>query len=581
MAGIDRYAATKPRQIPEWEAQKVGDTLRLFNQLVVAKNIYSGQCEETAALILPTFKNKFFYGSYNAPGVKYTQQQIDVTGARALHRFVAIVNSLVTPRNMNWHGLEADDPYVMRDRATKLWFGEVTETVFRKRYDPLANFFSQNRSNWQSLGAFGNHIMFIDRFDGRMHHGARGLRYRGVPFGECYFAENHQGIATTMVRWFRGTAEQAAQKWGAGALPSTLRPSLEMNSQNMFNFLHCVKPRDEDDYDPERLDERGKPFESYYVSIEGVCLMPDRDTGQMESGYDLFPYAVGRYDQAPGEVYGRGPAQLVLPALKTGNAMWATSLATGHRAVNPVYLLGDDGLMSGDFRPGARVAGGVTADGKPLVHTLPVGDHRIDKDMREENREAIDDVFMVELFKVLRDNPNMKATQVVELVNERGMLTAPTLGGQFDYVSQMTEREIALLMEAGELPPMPPRLREARGAYRVTDTSPLAMAAKAGSVAGAMRVLSQVNEIAGITQDMSLYDRLDFDTMIPEMAEIQGMAVRWMADDEAVAGKRKARAQQQQRQQQIEAMPGQAALMNAQAKMAQSGQQQPQPGMMQ
>ena len=42
----------------------------------------------------------------------------------------------------------------------------------------------------------------------------------------------------------------------------------------------------------------------------------------------------------------------------------------------------------------------------------------------------IDDVFLVSLFKVLSEHPNMTATQVIELVNEKGMLVAPTLGRQ-------------------------------------------------------------------------------------------------------------------------------------------------------
>ena len=554
------------------------DTLRLFSQLQTQRNVFAGQWEESSILIWPECRNTFFYGSYNFPGQKKTQQQVDSNGARALHRFVAIVNSLVTPRNLNWHGLEADDPYVMKDRATKLWFEEATRVVFRKRYDPLANFFSQNKQNWKSLGALGNHTMFIDKFDGRMHHGARGLRYRSVPLGETFFAENHQGIVTTLVRWFRGTAEQAAQKWGAGALPATLRPSLEMNSQNPFDFLHCVKPRDEDDYDPDRLDAKGKPFESYYVSMQGQCLMPDRDTGDYEGGYDLFPYAVGRYEQGPGEVYARGPAQIVLPTLKTLNAMKGVSLRAGHRAVEPVYLLGDDGI-AGDFRPGSKNYGAVNADGRPLVHTLQVGNHQVDKDMRAEEVEIIDDVFMVELFRTLRDNQNMTLGQVIELVNERGMLVAPTLGGQFEYVSQMTEREIGLLTEMRLLPPMPPRLRAAQGAYRVTDTSPLAQAAKAGSVAGAMRVLEQLREMVNVTQDQSILDFVDWDTMGVESWEIQGGPARWTLGAQDIAKKRQARAQQQAKQEQIQAAPANAAMIKARAVEAKAGVSSQPPGM--
>jgi hypothetical protein len=52
-------------------------------------------------------------------------------------------------------------------------------------------------------------------------------------------------------------------------------------------------------------------------------------------------------------------------------------LKQGHRAADPVLLMADDGIVGMDMRPGAQNKGGVTADGKPLVHTLPTGDIQI------------------------------------------------------------------------------------------------------------------------------------------------------------------------------------------------------------
>jgi hypothetical protein len=257
------------------------------------------------------------------------------------------------------------------------------------------------------------------------------------------------------------------------------------------------------------------PFSSYYVSIEGNCLMAP------ERGYRNFPYAVSRYDQTPGEVYGRGPAMLVLPSLKTLNAQKITFLKQGHRAADPVLLMADDGIVGMDMRPGAQNKGGVTSDGKPLVHTLPTGDIQITIEMMQEERGIVDDVFLVSLFKVLSEHPNMTATQVIELVNEKGMLVAPTLGRQHtEYVGGMVERELDLLSEMGMLDPMPPRLREAMGAYEVTDTSPLSLAARAGEAAGFLRTVEQVRELVNITQDMSLLDPFDFDVATPEIARI-------------------------------------------------------------
>jgi hypothetical protein len=555
-----------PRVISDRETMVVTEILREFSQYVTRRSMTAGQCEEIAQLILPTSRNTFFYMSYNTPGVKKTQQQIDATGALALHRFCAIADSLVTPRNQQWHGLQGDE-YVMKDRASRLWFERRTKMLFEMRYASTANFAAQNYNNWQSLGAFGNATIFVDKFDNRWHRGTRGFRYKSVPFGETFFGENHQGKVDRIIRWFRLTAYQAVQKWGIEALPLNLIAPLQQGSLWEYNFLHCVKPRGED-YDPEALDHRALPFSSHYVSIEGKCLM------QGESGYRTFPYSVSRYDQTPGEVYGRGPASLVLPSLKTLNAQKSTFLKQGHRAADPVLLLHDDGLVGMSLRPGALNPGGVTSDGKPLVHVLPTGNIQISEKMMGEERSIVDDVFLVSIMKQLVENPNMTATQVIQLVNERGMLVAPTLGRQHtEKVGGLVEREMDLAAEMHmyDDDPMPPRLREAMGVYEVTDTSPLALAAKIGKAAGFLRTVEQVRELVNVTQDQSLLDPFDFDTAVPEIARIQEVPEEWMSDANAITAKRQNRAKQQQAQQAIQAAPAQAAIIKARAVAAKSG----------
>ena len=144
-------------------------------------------------------------------------------------------------------------------------------------------------------------------------------------------------------------------------------------------------------------------------------------------------------------------------------------LKTGHRAADPVYLTKDDGLVGFDQTPGAMNKGGVNEDGKPLVLTLPVGEIQVTEKMMQEERGLIENFFLTPLFKTLMQNPNMTATQVVELINERAMLVAPTLGRQHsEYVGGLVPREIDLLSRMRDngrpvLPPMPPRLREAHG----------------------------------------------------------------------------------------------------------------------
>jgi hypothetical protein len=141
----------------------------------------------------------------------------------------------------------------------------------------------------------------------------------------------------------------------------------------------------------------------------------------------------------------------------------------------------------------------------------------------------------------------------------------------------MIDRELDILANMrgpdGEpvLPPMPPRLREAAGEYQVIYTSPLARAARAQEAAGFFRTVEFAREIVNITQDPSYLDRFDFDTALPEIGQINAAPERWMSDDEQVAAKRKARAQQRATEEQIQAAPAAAAIIKARAVAAKAG----------
>jgi hypothetical protein len=549
--------------MPDEDQALVLETMQLFSQMQTWRNVFAGQWEEVAALILPTSRNTFFYGSYNWPGQKMSEQQVDSTGMVALHRFAAILDSLLTPRNMVWHGLKSENDDIMKDRQARLWYEQATRTLFKLRYARTANFSSQNQQQYQSLGAFGTGGMFIDQAVDEAGNLVQGFRYKAVPLGELFILENHQGLVDGFVRWFRLTALQAAKKWGRERLPASLLPALESQSQTPFDFLHVVQANK--DYRHAALGPAGMAFSSYYMCVQGQCIMA-------RGGYHTFPLACSRYDQAPGETYGRSPAMMVLPSLKTLNAEKRTFLKQGHRAGDPVLLTADDGLIDVSLKPGAMNKGGMSADGKPLVGVLPTGSIQTTKEMMDEEKALINDMFLVSLFQILAESPQMSATEVIERVNEKGILIAPVVGRQGDeYLGPMIDREINLASEMGLLPPMPDILRQAGGDYSPNYTSPLARAARAQEAAGFMRVVETATSVATATGDPSIFDNFDFDTAIPDIGYIQSVPESWMADPKAIQAKRQAREQQAQAQQQIQAAPAAAALMKAHAVQAQAG----------
>ena len=539
----------------ELEEKLVEDGLQEFQQLQSNRYVFGSHWEEVAELIDPNQRNTFQFGNYNWPGQKKTDRQVDATGMVALSRFAAICDSLLTPSNSYWHGLEAADDYVMKDRATRLWYEQSCKKLFQLRYAPTANFISQNQAKYRAIGAYGNTGLFIDEVDQRFT-GTHGFRYKCIPVGELFFRVNHQGMADGFIRWMRMTARQIKQQW-PNRFPAALQSSLEMKSEQLHDVIHRVAWNDE--YDPERLDVKGKRFSSTYICLKSRTLL------QEPGGYRTFPMDILRYDVSPGEVYGRSPAMDVLPALKTLNAEKRTFLKQGHRAADPVLLIADDGLLSPDLTPGATNAGGMSADGKPLIGILPTGNIQITEKMMGEERSLINDVFLVSLFQILTETPTMSATEVIERTNEKGILMGPTVGRLRPDVQ--IDREMDIALYNGWLQPMPPRLREAYKAgaviTRTVHTSPLAKAMKAQEAAGFFRTLEGMKEIVAVTQDSSILDRFNFDAAALGIAQIQSVPESWMADDKQVAAKQKNRADAQQRQEMIQAAPAAAAMMKA------------------
>lgn len=516
-----------------------------------------GHCREIAQRIVPSHKNLFpglNRTSSFVKGEKRNELVFDSTAAIALGRFSAILDSLLTPRSQTWHKITATDPELMKDRQARLWFETVNQILFTFRYAPKANFSAQNQATYQSIGAYGTGSLFIDAL-----RNEPGVRYRNTHLGETYIAENHQGIIDKVIRYYPMSARQAFQKWG-DKIPQDMKQKLDREPEYEYYFLHCVKPRK--DYDNKRLDYRGMAYASYYLAYDQKVLLE-------EGGYSSFPYAISRYEQAPGECYGRGPAMHVLPSVKTLNEQKKTVLKQGQRTVDPVLLLADDGILDGfSLRPGALNTGGVTADGRPLVHALPVGNLSIAKEMMDEERTTINDAFLITLFQILVETPTMTATEVMERTKEKAFLLAPTIGRvQAEYLGPLIERELDILARQFLLPPMPQVLKEAGGQYHVEYVSPLTRSQRSEEAVGLMRTLEQGLNVINVTQDPSILDFIDFDIAMPEVADIQGMPLRWTKSVDAIAQLRQSRAQQQQEQKQVQAAPGAAAIMKAAGKV--------------
>jgi len=530
------------------------DIIKRFEQLEAERGTWETHWTEIADRVLPRYSDTFFKPtSEQTKGEKRTEKMLDSTAGIALERFAAAMESMLTPRTQKWHRLKPSDDSLARDRDVKLWFEAATNELFKQRYATKANYASQQHEVYMGLGAFGTGIMFVD------FHDQGGLRYTATNLKEILFEMNHQGLVDTSYRKYSLSARQMVQRVEAGrwdSVPDEVTKAVEKTPDKRFEIIHCIRPRIE--VEPGRLDDRGKPWASYYIAVQGQHELS-------QGGFDTFPYQISRYVTGPGEKYGRSPAMFVLPSIKVLNEQKKTLLTQGHRAVAPVLLSHDDGILDTfSMAPGSMNPGGVTAEGRPLVHALPVGNLAAGQELMDMERQVINDGFLVSLFQILVDTPTMTATEVLERAREKGALLSPTMGRQqSEMLGPMIEREVDVLMKQGLLPQMPDLLIEAQGEFEIEYDSPLSRSQRAEEASGWLRTLEAAIAYANTTQDLSVLDQFDSDIIYQQLAEINAVPPSWMRDPAAIAQIREDRAQQQQVQQVIAAAPAAAGVMKA------------------
>lgn len=496
--------------------------------------------------------------SKRSPGEKRTERIFDSTASLSLERFAAAMSSVNTPSTQQWHELRMTDPDFMGSIQVKQYLDKVTKTLFRARYRPSANFVGQIIEVYLSLGAFGTGVLLVDEFPGV------GLYYKAIHLAECYIAENSQGMVDTVHREYEYTAHQIIERFGmVQGMPGKVKDCYEKGDRDTkFKLIHCVKPNPERKSD--RMDYRGKKFISYDVLCEGKVLM-------RESGYNTMPYCVARYSTSPREIYGRGPASLVLPDIKVLNEMEKTTLRAGHKAVSPPLLLSDDGtLTSFNATPDALNYGALDEQGNPRVRALDTGANLPWAfEMADAKRRVIQDAFLVTLFQILVDSPSMTATEALLRAQEKGELLSPTGGKlQNELLGPMIERELDILGRAGQFPEdVPEEVQESGGQIEIEYTSPLARMQRSDDGVAILRSIEQLAPLAQI--DPRALRRINADKALKELWEINGAPASILYTDEELAAMDDQEAAQAEAAQLLEAAP---IAANAAKTMAQAQQ---------
>lgn len=518
------------------QEDRAAKIIRLQNQLEGLRTNFESQWREVNDYVDPA--PNYFQGNTPTPGQKVGDKVFDDTATEACDRFVAAIDSTLTPRSQRWHRLSINNQKLKDSQITQQYLDDVTDIMFGVRYDPRANFASQCSELYRSLGKYGTCCLFIDDDLGV------GIRYKSIPLAQIYFSENAVGRIDTVYRKFEYTARQAADAFGEDELPDIIRKKIKTEPETKYWFIHAVYPNDE---------HNGKigsfKYTSCYVCIEGKKIVS-------EGGYRTFPYAVSRYKTEIGEIYGRSPAMSVLPTIKMINRMRKTVIQSGEKYANPPMLLPDDAEEFGfSGQPGSINYGLVGSDGRPMAMPLQMGGNlNINLELIQDAQQTINNAFLVNLFQILVEAPQMTATEVEYRQQEKGQMLAPTMGRQqSELFSVMIERELDILSAAGVLPPMPQELIDLGGLIEIEYEAPLNKIMRSSE---AISILKALQTAAGLAQfDPNILKMFNMPEAMRIICDIWGVPADVLKSPEELAQMDAAAAQQAQVQQLLQAAP--------------------------
>lgn len=511
------------------------DLIRTWRQLQAARSNFDSEWEDIADLVLPNRR----FQSHRSQGEPRRTSIFDNTAGEAHDRLVGQIYGLLTNPALRWFDLTISDPTLQDNPAVTLWLNQVRDIILHTLGDKRSRFYPALSEFYHDLAGFGTGAVFAqDR--------SATLQFKAVPLSDIWVEEDAMGMVDRVYRAIRMTPRQAFQAWGDN-LPESVKERLDNPSQEedeKDEYLHVVGPRD--DRDPTSLGAKRHPVFSIVIHVKSKEVVH-------EGGFADRPFFVARWKKATGEVYGRGPAMVVLQEIRMVNAMARSAIIAAEKQADPPVQMPDSGFMG----PAALHPGGINyyrmSAGNARIEPIATGARAdIAEGLLDRHRELIRRGFFNDLFE-LPQLDRMTATEVMQRQQERMQMFSPTLirlyGEMLDPCIQIAYHH---LRRRGALPAPPDDMSNSQ--LEVQYTSPLARSQRASEPGGFGQWFASVSPLAQL--DPTILDVVHPDRMARRLASALSVPEAGLRTDEEIAQVRQARLEQQQQMEQIQQAQG-------------------------
>lgn len=470
----------------------------------------------------------------------------DATATDAVGVLAAGMLSGMTSPARPWFRLTTGDRRLDQRTDVKRWLAETTEAM--QRVFLQSNVYQALEQCYRELGVFGTACMIALPSQRSVIH------VDVMTVGEYWIASDSEQHVNTLFRRLTMTAEQIVDEFGEDRASDAVKKAYKNPGQRykVFSVIHAVYPREQ--YNRKSPLNTDMPYASVYFEERS----DDRNNKTLrEEGFSKFPGLCPRWEIHGGNTYGTSPG---MKALRPVMGLQVEVKRKGQAIdmqTNPPMLYPDTMEdRQSDFAPGGisyYPAGTNPQQAVPAVASVANLQHLM-LDI-QETRQAINGFFYKDLFTAIMSTPrtNRTATEVDQIAQERMALLGPVLQRLNAELLEplintayecMVRKSEALIKEDKEplIPPKPEDVEE----LQVTFESILVQALRAAGITAEDRFLTTVLSLSQASPEV--IDLVDFDTLIRNRADDQGVDPRIIRSKEDVAEIRDARQQAQQQQ---------------------------------
>lgn len=479
------------------------------------RQLYEPLLQEVYSLFLP---NREGFGQ-TAEGQRKDRRIYDSAPQQSVIRFANRLSGVLMPPGQHWFALKPgrEIPADMRTSVDSL-LRQSTDKIF----DLLAlSNFDQAANEMMLDLAVGTGALLIERGDETSP-----VRCTAVNPADIAFAEGPFGKVERVYRKLKMKAGHIRRAWGLDSLPRELADQVKRDPDADVMLTEATE------LDPERGDYR-------------FAVIHPGSRAELETRrYKVSPWIIPRWQKAPGEIWGRGPACQVLADALVLNKSVELTLQNAAMAVNGPYTVADDGVLNPDsvrMTPGALIP--VSRNGGPMGAPItPVprsGDFNVANLIRDDMRQAVKAGLYDRALPP--DSAGVRsATEIIERMKELQTDIGEAFGRmQTEFVWPVARRILAVLNETGHVViPL-----ELDGQELDLDlVSPMARAQQMSEVQNVIQYLQMLGSLGPSFMEAGIKS----DALPPWLAQKLGVPMDLLPSPEELQASREAQQQQQQ-----------------------------------